>query len=88
MKNELKPCPFCGGEVQLFKDDWDKYGAHCKECQATVGVHLGEGWRAMLANRKEAVTAWNRRANLDSCENELIVRCENRQIIEPVKATR
>lgn len=58
---EFKECPFCGGEAQLFKDEWDKYGAYCKECEATVGVHLSNGWRAMLANREETVAAWNRR---------------------------
>ena len=60
---KLLPCPFCGGEVQLFKDEWNKFGAYCEECEATVGVRLDKGWRAILANREEAIAAWNSRAD-------------------------
>ena len=59
---KIEKYPFCGGVVQLFKDEWNKCGAYCKECEATVGVHLDKGWRAILANREEAIAAWNRRA--------------------------
>ena len=65
-EEKLLPCPFCGGEVQLFKDDWNKYGAYCVECEATVGVHLDKGWRAILANKEEAIAAWNRRAETEA----------------------
>ena len=33
---KLKPCPFCGGEV-----DWREYGSgncHCMECEAVFSV--------------------------------------------------
>lgn len=66
MSEELKPCPFCGGDpimrrtVQEYPADADgpagDYDAwftfHCDDC----GVEMGGEYRA------EAIAAWNRRA--------------------------
>lgn len=55
---ELKPCPFCGGEATI--ELWSRTGAimeqwffncHCTECFA--GVIKGQ--------EEEAVEAWNKR---------------------------
>ena len=66
--NELKPCPFCGGEAVLrnetemvgFGSCDDIYFVKCVICEAQgskFGVWAGK-------NRKEkAIEAWNRRAN-------------------------
>lgn len=36
---ELKPCPFCGGEVHMRRE-WrfgdDEYRIHCDECDLTM----------------------------------------------------
>ena len=60
--NELKPCPFCG-EICIalfhydpfdgYQGDCGRYVARCVRCYATIERR----------NEKEAVAAWNRRAN-------------------------
>lgn len=74
MSNTLLPCPFCGGEAKTSDTTTDeenkfKFGwIGCQECR--VFINYINNQRGKL----EASAAWNRRANLDSCEN---VRCEN-----------
>ena len=81
--NELKPCPFCGGEAS-YRDDglWRKV---YDEDGAIIDVDISEpcvfivecscGAQIVSDESQGAVTAaWNRRAILDGCENELIVR--------------
>ena len=49
--DELKPCPFCGGEAVLGMDfDW--FYVYCINCQAQIEKTYKE----------EAIEAWNRRA--------------------------
>ena len=71
---KLLPCPFCGGE-SLLRDRYaigvastKHYIRECHHCKATF-AH----WFRSI---KRANKAWNRRANLGSCENEMIVRGE------------
>jgi Lar family restriction alleviation protein len=76
--SELKPCPFCDGRTtvktryigygSLGLGSHDEYRVVCQECHASSDEYRHEA---------EAIAAWNRRANLDGCENELIVRCES-----------
>lgn len=65
---DLKGCPFCGGEAFLWSG-YGRYGyfAYCKcdICGATsktfsLGDSLPDDWENMTASRK-AVNAWNRR---------------------------
>ena len=51
--NELKPCPFCGGEAEITK--WHEgYFVECREqrCGGTIGAYKTE---------EEAIDAWNTR---------------------------
>lgn len=69
MSEKLKPCPFCGGKPYLFKDNFGKYGVACEKCNLWFGIKIENGtllrfgWTAKIKTRKEAVEAWNRRAN-------------------------
>ena len=61
MSNELKPCPFCGGEAVILKADQYhvfpySYYVSCTKC--TVGL-------GPLDTEAEAIEAWNRRAATD-----------------------
>ena len=58
MTNELKPCPFCGGETEWWQQfGWDReplgYMAGCCSC----------GIQTWICDTKEqAIEAWNKRA--------------------------
>ena len=57
----LVPCPFCGGEAVLVKDinNGDIHYVKCSVCSANTGAYFqGDSLR-------NAVDAWNRRANDD-----------------------
>lgn len=58
MQEELKPCPFCGGEgcVQkhVFKGYTDTFGVVCLDCCCET--------RQFYKTEAEAIEAWNRRA--------------------------
>ena len=61
MANELKPCPFCGGEAFVYKRSWSvwhtsptDYTVICADCRAGV--------RHYFSKEAEAIKAWNRRA--------------------------
>jgi Lar family restriction alleviation protein len=74
MNKTLLPCPFCGGKARwMYRKPigW----VMCKKCGAS-SVALSDYYEEADC-QQEAIAAWNRRANLGSCENELIVRCEN-----------
>lgn len=54
MKNELKPCPFCGScEIEILGAN-RAYCAHCAECGAVLPVSR---------TKKQAADAWNKRAD-------------------------
>ena len=52
--NELKPCPFCGGDAEIKKrgNSVSYWVVYCAPCRAEV-----KG-----TTREEATEAWNRRA--------------------------
>lgn len=72
MSEELKPCPFCGGEV-VVKAVNKNYGlairCQCSKCNARTEEYCPDTNKEddTLENieecKKRAIEAWNRRAN-------------------------
>lgn len=70
--DELKPCPFCGGEAEIYEYDPDglcdyhePYTVQCKsEC-----CFLGRDF----ATREDAAKAWNRRPTMALIEREALL---------------
>lgn len=54
MRDELKRCPFCGGEAEV--DGFPLRYVRCKECGAETGAFDSE---------EEAIKAWNKRVSDD-----------------------
>ena len=68
MNEELKPCPFCGGQPSVYEifynDEIIKYGIECNDCKAST---------KLFTNRNYAVIVWNRRGwNAEKIEKEYI----------------
>ncbi len=62
MSEPLKPCPFCGGEQTSLHGN---YGLRCSVCGAKGPCFLtrkSELTRKYVMSEKEAIAAWNRRA--------------------------
>lgn len=59
---ELKPCPFCGGDADEYEGDYGN-GIYCMMCGAMVGepIHL-EYRTTKRVSIDEAIDAWNTRA--------------------------
>ena len=52
---KLKPCPFCGGEAEIFVSDvTDRAVVYCKGCDAQIQIK---------PNEEEAIEAWNERVS-------------------------
>lgn len=51
MTDELKPCPFCGGEAEITKNEM-RVWVHCTKCYSDTNLYQ---------TQKEAVDAWNLR---------------------------
>lgn len=62
---EPKPCPFCGGRVEVVSDYNYGYVVRCNHCKLTFGAHgrLGEPyeWIAVFDSKEEAIEIWNLR---------------------------
>lgn len=50
---KLKPCPFCGGEAELYENYYHGCNIYCLEC----GVEFE------CDSKEEAIEAWNRRVS-------------------------
>ena len=55
VETELKPCPFCGGEVEIefANSDYNSPGIHCGGCGAYIVFDY--------ASEKITIKNWNKR---------------------------
>ena len=53
-QQELKPCPFCGGEAETYPYYFNEWYIGCSECSCDLGV---------FDTKEEAIEAWNKRVN-------------------------
>lgn len=59
---KLKPCPFCGGEAEVWVSDvTDRAIVYCTVCDAQIRIRQ---------NEQEAIEAWNHRVSEKSAENQ------------------
>lgn len=56
MANELKPCPFCGGNVTAIETHPGRGEIYCGRCDVVMGGNDAK-------TPEELTEAWNRRAN-------------------------
>lgn len=62
--NELKPCPFCGGEAELTRYI-NAYAVQCRECLA-IPFEYGdeslaiEAWNTRADDQSQAAAYWQR----------------------------
>lgn len=63
MSDELKPCPFCGGEAQTDFIEGESYLIECYVCRAETGIKDSEA---------EAIAAWNRRSTSGAASGEVV----------------
>ena len=51
-QQELKRCPFCGGEAETYPYYFNEWYIGCRECSCDLGV---------FDTKEEAIEAWNKR---------------------------
>ncbi|HDY90015.1 MAG TPA: restriction alleviation protein, Lar family [bacterium] len=58
MPDELKPCPFCGGEAEAINVSDTTWKIGCKNCH----IQFGHSWLG-FAFKENAIKMWNRRSD-------------------------
>lgn len=64
MSEELKPCPFCGGEAEVVQFDFC-FSVECTVCDTKIGDCLcnDSGWVYPFNSEQKAIKAWNTRSS-------------------------
>lgn len=55
---KLLPCPFCGGEAEIYNVGIGWYRVHCADYDC-----IGSNAAKIMSTREDAVRVWNRREN-------------------------
>ena len=82
MSDNLKPCPFCGGEAILCRDGRNSSTVECASCGATVPFYPRLPENFGKHRDIQAISAWNMRTlspieteirnELEECKEELL----------------
>lgn len=60
MSDELKPCPFCGGEARAFRcEESGTFDVQCQQCGAIPFIGSRTSEKKTMA---DVIAAWNTRA--------------------------
>ena len=83
---DLKPCPFCGGDVQLYNTDDDGLGGFSYYYEV-VCRHCGLSNKSIYANRDRvenaAIKHWNTRLIEDALRKEIArLQADNHSLVE------
>ena len=78
---ELKRCPFCGGEAKLISNRIeyeDVHAVRCQKCGASIGFNVQEfgEYRPGYVFKDNAIAAWNRRVTQNIGKKEC---CEQKE---------
>lgn len=70
MKENIKPCPFCGS-TEIHIVEWVSNGHEIAlvECMVCEAKTRGFKKDPIESHEKKAIMAWNRRANETACEH-------------------
>ena len=63
MENELRPCPFCGGEAAFGNSFWEGVFVYCTNCGCQTDYATDD--KRCVAEQR-VVDMWNRRVNDES----------------------
>lgn len=70
MNNDLKPCPFCGGEAGIIHDrtidgnvSFGSTRIVCKNCKCQTQEYANDGYYGERYSDSDVASIWNRRAN-------------------------
>lgn len=76
MQNQLKPCPFCGGEATVYYAQGNDivgipcFGVACDNCKIMIGT-VEDGTTDFYRTPEEAVEAWNARKPMERIVEQL-----------------
>ena len=63
MSEELKPCPFCGGEARIDNEGTDFYAIFCDKCGTLTSFAKDSNFDGSdFYTKEQVISAWNRRA--------------------------
>lgn len=71
--SKLKPCPFCGGEVDHYHTEHitfhdQKHRFRCKKCGVLIFFYTKNTYRNATQTKKDAVRIFNTRAKESETE--------------------
>lgn len=75
-EQELKPCPFCGGEAYLLEGEpstanFNEGAVHFAVACGTLGCQVLPKANLWQMNEDDAVNAWNTRPSMQDCAEEI-----------------